>query len=329
MNRSRIALALLMATPLAQAEFSNTSYSFFSAGVESVSYGEHLDNFGGNKVDSEFTALNFVQRSGGYTAIDDRFGFFIKTASTLIANEETEEWKAKGFSGPVQEDVAAMNFQMLDLNMAYHMGNGGYWLAGIHYQKIAFSRFGWASTSQTDAFADSIEEYIKATPSLYSQIQTGITNGSFVDSAGNTITTEEEYFAATRYDPEDTLDVVFEDASSFSLTGGFEYDSYFVNQTLGLRYMGGATVGLNLYENVLNSSSERSLTRSFGGGVDLHLVGGIGYQFRPEVGALLMLEANGSWRDGIKEKLSSTQTVELPDNTFYAYALTGSVFWNF
>ena len=134
----------------------------------------------------------------------------------------------------------------------------------------------------------------------------------------------------TRYNPEDTLDVVFEDSSSFSLTGGYEFDSYFINQSLGLRYLYGATVGLNMYENVLNSGHDESLSRSFGGGVDLHLTAGIGYQFRPEIGALVVLDANGSWRDGIKKKLNSAnQTIELPDNTFYAYALTGTVFWTF
>jgi len=329
MKSNRLTLALCLAAPLAQAEFSNTSYSFFAAGFENVNYSEHLDNFGGSKVDSSFSATNFVQRSGGYTAIDEHFGFFIKTASTLIAQEETEKWDASGFSGPVQEDVAAMNYQALDTTMAYHMGNGGYWLLGIHYQKISFSRFGWESTDQTESFADSIEDYIRNTPALFNPIQTGISNGSFKDSAGNIITTEAEYFAATRYKPEDTLEVVFEDASSFSLTGGYEYDSYFMNQSLGLRYIAGAQLGLNLYENVLNSGNNKALTRNFGGGVDLRLTAGIGYQFRPEVGAMVMLDANGSWRDGIKEKLNYAQPVELPDNTFYAYALTGSVFWNF
>jgi len=55
MKLSRLPLALILASPLAQAEFSNTSYSFFSAGVESVNYSEHLSNYGGSKVDSDFS----------------------------------------------------------------------------------------------------------------------------------------------------------------------------------------------------------------------------------------------------------------------------------
>lgn len=324
-----LSACLLINTPLAQAEFSNTSYSFFALGSERVNYSEHLNNFGGSKVDSSFSATNIVQRSGGYTAIDDTFGFFIKTASTLITEETTEDWDAKGFSGPIQQDTAAMNFQMLDINLAYHLGNGGYLLGGVHYQKISFSRFGWKNTNQTNAFANSVEDYIRNTPALYDPIVQGITDGLFTDANGNPITTENEYFAATRFSPEDTEDVVFEDSTSASITAGFEFDSYFINQNLGLRYMAGAQAGYNIYEYVLNSSQNRSLSRNFGGGIDLHVSAGFGYQFKPEIGAMLILETNATWRDGIKDTLPSGQSIQLPDNTFYAYALTSAFFWNF
>lgn len=329
MSIKPLLIASLIFPASAMAEFSNTSYSFFGAGAEIVSYSEKLDNFGGQKVDSEFQVVNINQRSGGYTAVSDNFGFFIKTASTLIANEETEDWKAKGISGNIQEDTAAMNFQMLDISGAYHFGNGTYALAGIHYQKLSFSRFGWKNTPATTIFADAVENYLRNTPAEIAAIRSDIQKGNLVDRNGNRITTEDQYFAARRYNPEDTLDVVFEDYSTFSVTGGVEYDSYFVDQSIGMRYLLGGHIGLTVYENVLNSGHNEALTRDFGGGVDLRLTAGIGYQFRPEVGTLLLLEANGSWRDGIKERISESQTVELPDNTFYAYAINGTIFWNF
>ena len=328
MKSNRLTLALCLAAPLAQAEFSNTSYSFFAAGAEYVSYSEHLPDFAGQEVDSDFTAVNLVQRSGGYTAVNDKLGFFIKTASTLIANEETEEWEAKGLSGPIQEDVAAMNFQMLDILMAYHLGNGGYWLGGVHYQKISFSRFGWKNTNQTDAFAQLVEDNMRANSSLMEEITDYVNSGD----AGTAITTVDEYFEAIRFNPEATASVVFEDASNFSITGGYEYDSYFMNQSEGLRYTFGGRVGFAVYENLLNSGRQTAMTRSFGGGLDLNLKAGIGYQFSPEIGTMLIAEANATWRDEITEPLNedeSERTISLPDNTFYAYALTGSVFWNF
>lgn len=338
MNLKPLLLASLITPATAMANFSNTSYSFFGTGAEIVNYKEKVKNFGGFEIESDYSAVNINQRSGGYTAVDDRFGFFIRTASTLIATEENEEWSAKGLPGNVQEDTAAMNFQMLDISGAYHFGNGAYALAGIHYQKISFSRFGWKKSTSTDAFSQQIENGIRNDPKQLDYI-TRLVNGQVKNSSGQTvvpkdkadkvITTVEEYFKATRFDPEKTLPVVFEDASSFSLTGGVEYDSYFVDQSLGMRYLLGSHVGLNIYENVLNSGENRALTRSFGGGVDLRLTAGIGYQFRPEVGALLFFETNASWTKGIKEKLNDAQTVQLPDNTFVAHAINGTIYWNF
>lgn len=329
MKLQPLLLASMILPATAMAEFNNDSYSFFGAGAEIVSYSENVKNFGGFEIESDFSAVNINQRSGGYTAVGDQFGFFIRTASTLIASEENEEWKAKGLPGNVQEDTAAMNFQMLDISGAYHFGNGAYALAGIHYQKVSFSRFGWESSASTKAFAEGIEQNIRNDAKALQTIQDGIDERIFEDGAGNTILTLDEYFDATRFDPEKTLPVVFEDASSFSVTLGAEYDSYFVDQSLGLRYLLGSHVGFNIYENVLNSGEDRALTRTFGGGVDLRLTAGIGYQFRPEVGALLLFETNASWKDGIKEKLNSAQTVQLPDNTFHAHAINATIYWNF
>ena len=312
------------------AEFQNRPFSVFGAfGLEHVSYSEHLKNFGGKEVDSTFTSTNLVQRSGGYTAATDNLGFFINTGSTLISNEADEEWEAEGIRGNVQEDVAAMNFQTLDVMLAYHLKTGTYLLGGMHYQKIAFSRFDWRSAAGTEAFADSLEDYILATPELIDPILDGVNNQRFKDQAGNIITTLEEYFAATRFEPEETQDVVFEDAVSFGLMAGVGFDSYFVRPMRGIRFMWELGLGTQVYENVLNSSEARALTRTFGGGIDAMGKAGVGYQFSHQLGLMLGVDAHYSFRKEIREKVSSIKTVILPENEFYSVASFASVTWNF
>lgn len=331
---TRTSLAVL-ATSLcssfpAYAEFENRPFSVFGAfGLEYVSYSEHLKNFGGREVDSNFSSTNLVQRSGGYTAATDKLGFFINTGSTLIASEADEDWEAEGIHGNVQEDVAAMNYQTLDVMLAYHLQTGMYLLGGVHYQKIAFSRFDWRSAAGTTDFADSIEDYISTTPELYDPIVQGINDRRFTDQAGNVITTIDEYFAATRFEPEETQDVVFEDAVSFGAMMGVGYDSYFLRPHRGMRYHWELGLGTQVYENVLNSSEARSLTRTFGGGIDAMGKLGIGYQFSHSVGAMLGMDARYSFRKEIREKVNSTKTVILPENEFYSLASYASVTWNF
>lgn len=328
---SLVAATVLSAvSPLSHAEFKNRPFSVFGAfGLEYVSYSEHLKNFAGHKVDSEFTSTNLVQRSGGYTAATDDLGFFINTGSTLISNEADEEWEAQGIQGNIQEDIAAMNYQTLDVMLAYHLKTGTYLLGGMHYQKISFSRFDWRSAEGTEQFADSIEDYVRNTPSEFDPIVQAINNRELADQAGNVITSVEEYFAATRFIPEETQDVVFEDAVSFGLMAGVGYDSYFVRPAKGMRFMWELGLGTQVYENVLNSGEARALTRTFGGGIDAMGKAAMGYQFSHQLGLMVGVDAHYSFRKEIREKVSSTKTVILPENEFYSFASYASVTWNF
>lgn len=330
MMLSRALPALVVAaviSPNTMAEFKNESFSVFgAAGFEYVHYSEDLKNFAGQDLKSQFNAVNFVQRSGGYTAVNERLGFFITTGSTLIAQEEQEDWNSNRYSVPVQQDTGAMNFNTVDLMMAYHLQNGWYLTGGMHYQKIAFSRFDWRSTSSTESFADDIETYIRNTPSLMDPITSAVNNGDYTEYG---ITTIDEYFAETRFKPEETQAVVFEDASSFGALFGIAYDSYFVDRSEGIRYVFSAALGTQVYERVLNSSEGRSLHRAFGGGLDAQLKMGIGYQISPQLALLLVSDSHYSYRDRIDDKINSTTTVTLPANTFYATSAYLSIRWNF
>jgi len=307
-------------------EFQNRPFSVFGAfGLEYVSYSEHLKDFAGQEVDSTFTSTNLVQRSGGYTAATDTLGFFINTGSTLISNEADETWEAEGISGNIQEDVAAMNYQTLDVMLAYHLQNGFYLLGGVHYQKIAFSRFGWRSAAGTDEFADAVESYTLNNQELLDAMDAIIQKGEKKDKDGNIITTREQYLAENRFDPEETLDVVFEDAVSFGLMTGIGYDSYFVRPTKGIRYMWEVGLGTQVYENILNSNGGRSLTRTFGGGIDIAGKAGIGYHFSHRLGLMLGMDAHYS----LRKELQESSTVSLPENEFYSLASYASVTWNF
>lgn len=325
-----IGILLLSSIQPANAEYENRSFRVFgAAGLQYVNYSEKLDNFAGMEVESRYDAVNFVQKAGGYNAISGEYGFYIRTASTLISDEQEEEWHSDQHAGPIQTDTAAMNFSTIDIVGVKHLRTGVYLTSGLHYQKIAFSRFDWHSTAHTAAFADDIEEFIRNDPAQISDIQNQIDNGNLVDSAGDPITTLDEYFEATRFIPEETQDVVFEDASSFSALVGVGYDSYFMDRTEGIRFIGSIALGTQVYEHVLNSSNRASIDRWFGGGMDVQAEAGLGYQFSPKLGLMILVSGNYSYRPELSEKLNSTQTLSVPENRFYAVANYLSFSWNF
>ena len=339
--------ALLTLPSLSQAEFANNSYSYLGMGSETLTYSETTNNFGGQKFESEFKGSNIVQKSGGYTAVGDKYGFFISTSSTLLANEAKEEWDFQGI-GVVQEDQMALKRTAIDLLGAFHFQNGHFLNAGLHYNSVSFSRYDFEGTD----YVEELNDALFANPDVRASIQAeldarleavnaaratgdhGCIHGSddgcigSFDNDNNQVVTLEEFWELKQYRPSDTQGVVFEDMTSWSLLAGWGYDSFFVDQSLGMRYSLAARVGTAIYESVLNTNNDRSLTRSFGGDWDVHLLAGIGYQFRKEIGVVATLELNGIFREEIRENQNGV-TVILPENSLWALSPQITASWAF
>lgn len=334
---------------LAHAEFSNNSHSYLGMGVETLTYSETTKNFGGQTFESKFKGQNLVQKSGGYTAVGERYGFFISTSSTLLANENKEEWDFKG-TGVVQKDNMTLKRTAIDLLGAYHFKNGHFLIAGTHYNSVSFSRFDFNGTELTETLNNKLFNTTSVQASLNAELNTRLTAvnaaratggtdcirssgadsaciGSF-DGNNNQVVTTAEFWQLKKLKPEDTQGVVFEDMTSWSLLAGWGYDSFFVDQSLGMRYSLATRVGSAVYEKVVNTNNDRSLTRSFGGDWDIHFLAGIGYQFQKEIGVMATLELNGVFRKEIR-KNESGQDVILPENTLWAMSPQISAQWAF
>lgn len=340
---------LLLVSSCIFADFENNSYSYLGLGTETLNYSETDDNFGGQTFISRFAGTNLVQKSGGYTAIGEQYGLSISTSSTLLTHEAKEEWDFQGI-GTVQEDNMTLKRTGIDLMGAYHVKNGHFFNAGLHYSSVSFSRFEFSSTSKTEQ----LNAALFAHPDVKAQLQTDLdqqlndindlratTNptacirdssmenaciGTIDSQSNKQVVTLEEYWQLRKFKPEETQGVVFEDMTSWSALIGWGYDSYFVDQSLGMRYKLAARFGSALYENVLNTENNKSLTRSFGGDWDVHLLAGIGYQFQKEIGVLLTLELNGAHRSKLKV---DDEDAFLPENTLWALSPQIAGFWSF
>lgn len=313
----------------AQADFVNTSYSFFSSGNERLKYSETLAQFAGTSFKSDFHNTGIIQRSGGYTAIDEKgaSGFFITTQSTLISEDNIEEWNATGF-GTVQTNSMDINHASLDLLAVYHFKNGYFLLAGMHYQKIAFSRFDFNNTGNTTAFSD----YTLDNSASFAAFQALIDSGETLTAAdGSTISTEEELREALRFDPDKLARVLFEDITSFGVVAGIGYDSFFINREPGLRYKFELGLGTPIFTHVLNTNvegSDKVIRDEFSGGLDIHFNAAMGYQFDQKLSVMFGVFYINSSRDGISSS-NGAQTISLPDNKFEAYTPELAFYWAF
>ena len=208
--------------------------------METLRYSETTDDFGGLSFTSTFNGTNVVQKSGGYTAIGPWYGFFISTSSTLLANENTEEWDFEGI-GIAQEDTMTLKRTGIDLLGVNHLANGHYFTGGVRYNSVSFSRFDFDSTDKTAE----LNNTLFTTPSVQTQLQneldqrltavnaarTGADDDPCIrdDGDGGCIgtingsnqqeVTLAEFWELKKLEPEATQGVVFEDMTSWSALG--------------------------------------------------------------------------------------------------------------
>ncbi|WP_420589902.1 hypothetical protein [Bacterioplanoides sp.] len=339
MNIKPLLLASLIIPATAMAEFENASYSYLGVGQETLEYSESTNDFGGLKFKTKYKGSNLVQKSGGYTAVGEKYGFFLSTSSTLLANEEREKWRFPSI-GVVQEDDMTVKRTAIDILGVFHLQNGHFFNLGSRYNSVSFSRFNFSSTDRTNelnaaifARADhSDAELTKQLNDLIAKAQAAnvcITNSSkqcigTKQADGSYNVSLEDFKEAKKFNPEATSGVVFEDMASWSLLAGWGYDSYFIRKEIGMRYQFAFRVGTAIYESVLNTKNNKSLTRSFGGDWDLHALAGVGYQFRPEFGVMATLEYNMIHREEIRDG-----NVFLPVNDLKALSPQITANWAF
>ncbi len=315
------------------------SYSFFGIGQERPIYKESLNNFGGQKFESEFQSTGIMQTSGGYTQVTPQWGFEIITSSTLLAEETTEDWEFSSF-GVVQMDNTTLSQNALVINGVYLPFDDGQKIQfGIRYQKIAFSRFNFEGTDNVAALNDALlandTEYDRLVVLITDfvsgggDVSLGIpdptqSNKILVDEDNKLITSLDELTAARAFDPETQQGVIFEDATSMSAMVGYGFDSYFESQDVGFRWRGGLQVGIPLYISVLNTKNNITLTETMPAGYDINVYIGAGYQFSKEIGLIAQYNLLVSQRDKIQDG-----DVSLPDNEYQSASVSADIYWAF
>ncbi len=129
-------------------QFERASYSYLGLGLDVVTYEEvDTDLLGtGIELETEMTGTNLAQRSGGYVVVDDAWGFYINTGSSLGATVNDEEWRFNGTL--VQENAFTIKRNELLILVTRRLAENHYWLVGGAYNDTAFSRFNFTLPEQ-------------------------------------------------------------------------------------------------------------------------------------------------------------------------------------
>ena len=310
--KKTLSLALLFLPISALAEINNESFSSIGFTVGQIGYKESGTLSSGVKFQTTPKTTNLFNYSGGYTAIGDRFGFYINNTSTLSSTLDSESWSAAGTNtdastgtsysvdGVFQTDKASARHQALDILAGYLLGSGHQLIGGVSYTQSALDRsgFGYGSGGKTGVLND------------FNNANLAPFAGS-VSVANSTATTPANDLAALTAaygaDPVGKIRNFTETFSTYTGIVGYRYDTLFKTKQLGSRYQFGATLGIPMHYDVVNTSRPDLSFNSSLEGYDVGLSAGYGWRFTETFSVMLAANYYYRVRPEIKKLVSTRQ----------------------
>ncbi len=263
-----VMLLLLTCVGSAQGgEYKN--FTIFSLGYENVNYKEAS----GALTSSGRHMNNMMQASKAYTAINDDFGFYISTVSTLVTNSSAEQWSVSPY-GTIQTNQRRMSAVDLYIDAAMNMSDGWQLTMGLGWNKETFTRAGYAYPQGVRGNCVFTATGCTFTPNA---------SGIFQEIAPGGV-------VIARLDG-----ATVEDSNSLMLRFGVRYDTFFTDDSQW-RLMAGTQAAVPLYYYVTSSILPGLTWKSSFRGYNLHVDGGMGYKLTPKFDVLFLLSGDYRYR---------------------------------
>lgn len=279
MKKNTALLCLLL--PVSSLSFAGDGYSSFSElaiGVDAIGYSESLSITGYGNLSQSVTAYNPTIRQVSYTGINETWGMYIQSSSTLFPSQADETWDL-GSYGTVQQDNYQTRVSDIGLKVAYHQTPSLQWLVGGRIFSNTFTR------------------------SNFEYVEPGATNSGLalpgLDTAGDT------YKA-------DSVIAVTEDQSGFDGIIGFRYDTQVDNYQEKVTWFIESDVSTSLYYQVQNTSINTTL-RDFINGYGLRAQAGVRYSLTDAIGLVASVTGRYIYRDSVTETHSNGTYTTVPD----------------
>ncbi len=244
----------------------------------------------GVSVETDFNSTAPIQRSGGYTSINDDWGFSITTLSTLFSKEEDEDWDASGI-GTLQHNKMSLMRQDINILGHYHLRTGYHLFGGANYSKVSFNRHHFREGEGANKFRSEV------------------------------------LGPDHPFKPDDISGAISEEQVTFQVKAGVGYDSYFVDLTEGLRFNWEASIALPIYRRAINSSETVVLTEIFNEGYTVNAAVGVGWQFSKHFSVNYRAEAVYAYHAEIGDL--KEDGIVLPATEMYGVANFVTAYWNF
>ncbi|MCF8778378.1 hypothetical protein ACJPQX_13950 [Vibrio vulnificus] len=314
-----IALSFSSFTAVALAE-KHGSFSEVSIGFERIGYSEELNDVGGlGKLSQSVAVMNPAIRQLSYTGINEQWGLYIQSASTLTTEIETEYWEVGDF-GRVQQNAFKTKANELGLKLSYHQTPQLQWLVGGRFYTNSFTRSNFKFVQPGAAKFDQALMDLPRNP--------GDEVPRFVLPGQNT--TDGTTPQANNPDHLVPVISVTEDHMGLIALFGVRYDSQFDHHNKGpWSWFVEAEANVDLYSQTQNTQFETTTLSDYFSGYGLNAKAGVRYQFLDNLSAMATLDSYVKTREMLEGTLESGQRVRVPEITYSNVAVVVGLQWRY
>lgn len=280
MKKNTALLCLLL--PVSSLSFAGDGYSSFSElaiGVDAISYSESLSIPGYSSLNQSITVYNPTIRQVSYTGINETWGMYIQSSSTLFPTQGKESWDLSSY-GTVMEDTYQTRVSDIGLKIAYHQTPNVQWLVGGRIFSNTFTR------------------------SNFEYVEPGATNSGLslpgLTTAGDTYKSN-------------SVIAVTEDQSGLDVIAGFRYDTQVDNYMEKVTWFIESDVSTSAYYQVQTTTDDSITLRDFFNGYGVRAQAGIRYSLTDAIGLVASVTGRYVHRDSLTKIHSATSYTTVPN----------------
>ncbi|AGH46923.1 hypothetical protein C427_4824 [Paraglaciecola psychrophila 170] len=309
-------LTLVLCSSLTIAD-SHYSYSEIKIGVENISYAEKLSNVAGlGQLSQSIDVTNPTIRQISYSGINDSWGFYIETASSISTEIATEQWSMDTF-GEIQTNAFKIKANEISMKTAYNWNNALQFTWGAQIYTSSFTRSNFAFSQPGAQFFDD------ALIDLPREDGDDVPRYLLPSQSTNDAQTPQQALNS-RVMP---VVSVSEDQVGISMSVGARYDTINLSSIKKLSWYLDGEVILPAYTQVQNTQFETTtLSKSFNGwGVNAEL--GLRYHFTKTLAWVFAVDALYTSRDTITENLSNGRRLIVPKIEYSNISISSGLHW--
>jgi len=295
------------------------SFSELRIGFENITYSETLSDVANlGRLSQSVSVTNPVVKQVSYSGINENWGFYIESSTTLSADITTEAWSIGEF-GNIQENAFKIKVNDIGGKVAYHYSTA--------------LQFSVGSKIYTSSFTRSNFDFVQPGAYAFDQKLITLSLAENSDEIARFLLPSQNTSDADT--PQQVLNnkilpvvSVSEDQMGVLITTGVKYDTRLQSSKNFSWYIEGE-VSLPVYTEVQNTQHNTTILTDYFNGWGVSARVGMRYHFTDNIALIFGVDGLYKERDTMTKVIDNGSRLRVPNIEYSNIAYTTGIYWRY